>query len=114
MNSEFSRKLELLAANKKSIDKAFKFEMGISQVVASLLLASNGKEADIEKMKEARAILKKKAGVFSAFRDATELVILARMALENDPEQYIDDVKDVFDIFMQGRFSKTHIWCSHP
>ena len=60
MNAEFSRKLELLAANKKSIDKAFKFEMGISQVVAGLLLASNGKEADIEKMKDARAILKKK------------------------------------------------------
>ena len=110
MNSEFTRKLELLAANKKSIDKAFKFEMGISQVVASLLLASNGKEADIEKMKEARAILKKKAGVFSAFRDATELVILARMALETDPEQYIDDVKEVFDIFMKGRvFEDTYM-----
>jgi len=110
MNTEFTRKLELLAANKKSIDKAFKFEMGISQVVASLLLASNGKEADIEKMKEARAILKKKAGVFSAFRDATELVILARMALENDPEKYIDDVKEVFDIFMKGKvFEDTYM-----
>ena len=103
MNSEFTKKLELLAANKKAIDKGFYFEMGISQVVAGLLFASAGKEADIERMKEARAILKKKAGVFSAFRDATELVILARMATAPDMERYIDDLIDVFNVLMKGK-----------
>lgn len=103
MNSEFTKKLELLAANKKAIDKGFYFEMGISQVVAGLLFASAGKEADIERMKEARAILKKKAGVFSAFRDATELVVLARMATAPDMERYIDDLIDVFNVLMKGK-----------
>ena len=103
MNSEFTRKLELLASNKKAIDKGFYFEMGISQVVAGLLFASAGKEADIEKMKDARAILKKKAGMFSAFRDATELVVLARMALEADMERYINDLIDVFNVIKKGK-----------
>ena len=97
------RKLELLASNKKAIDKGFYFEMGMSQVVAGLLFASAGKEADIERMKEARSILKKKAGVFSAFRDATELVILARMATAPDMEKYIDDLIDVFNVLMKGK-----------
>ena len=97
------RKLELLASNKKAIDKGFYFEMGMSQVVAGLLFASAGKEADIERMKEARNILKKKAGVFSAFRDATELVILARMATAPDMEKYIDDLIDVFNVLMKGK-----------
>lgn len=110
MNPEFTNKLELLAANKKAIDKGFYFEMGISQVVASLLFASSGKAADIGKMKEARAILKKKAGVFSAFRDATEIVILARMAMASDPEQYIDDVIEVFNVLMKGKiFEDTYM-----
>ena len=103
MNPEFTNKLELLASNKKAIDKGFYFEMGISQVVAALLFASAGQAADIEKMKEARAILKKKAGVFSAFRDATELVVLARMALAPDMEKYIDDLIEVFDVIKKGK-----------
>ena len=103
MNSELMRKLELLASNKKAIDKGFYFEMGMSQVVAGLLFASDGKEADIERMKEARNILKKKAGVFSAFRDATELVILARMAMAPDMEKYIDDLIGVFNVLMKGK-----------
>ena len=103
MNSELMRKLELLASNKKAIDKGFYFEMGMSQVVAGLLFASDGKEADIERMKEARNILKKKAGVFSAFRDATELVILARMAMAPDMEKYIDDLISVFNVLMKGK-----------
>ena len=52
MNTQLERKLELLAANKKAIDKAFYLELGISQVVGGLLFASSGKEADIEKMKK--------------------------------------------------------------
>ena len=103
MNQEFTNKLELLAANKQAIDKGFYFEMGMSQVVAGLLFASAGKQADIERMKEARNILKKKAGVFSAFRDATEIVILARMALAPDMEKYIDDLIDVFNVLMKGK-----------
>ena len=103
MNSELVRKLELLASNKQAIDKGFYFEMGMSQVVAGLLFASDGKEADIERMKEARNILKKKAGVFSAFRDAAELVILARMAMAPDMEKYIDDLIGVFNVLMKGK-----------
>ena len=103
MNSEFTKKLELLAANKKAIDKEFYFELGMSQVVAGLLFASAGKEADIVRMKEARNILKKKAGVFSALRDATETVILARMAMEPDMEQYINDLIGVLELLTKGK-----------
>ena len=103
MNQEFTDKLELLASNKQAIDKGFYFELGISQVVAGLLFASAGKTVDIERMKEARNILKKKAGVFSAFRDATEIVILARMAMAPDMERYIDDLIDVFNVLKKGK-----------
>jgi len=103
MNSDLKSKLELLASNKKAIDKGFYFELGISQVIAALLFASAGQEADIEKMKQARDILKKKAGIFSAFRDATELVVLSRMVMAPDPEPYLNDLIDVFNILMKGK-----------
>ena len=77
--------------------------MGMSMVVGSLILAGAGKEADIVKMKEARKILKKKAPVFSAFRDSIELVVVSRMTLADDPEKYFDDLVEVYNMLKKGR-----------
>ena len=103
MNPELTRKLELLASNKIAIDKAFFLEMGISQVIGGLLFASAGKEVDIERLKESKKILSKRKGIFSAFRDVAELVITSRMTLEADPEQYLSDLEEVFDVLMKGK-----------
>ena len=103
MNPELTRKLELLASNKSAIDKAFFLEMGISQVVGALLFAGAGKEVDIEKIKESKRILSKRKGIFSAFRDVAELVVTSRMALESDPEGYLSDLIEVYDILTRGK-----------
>ena len=104
MNQEFTSKLELLANNKKTVDKAFSMEMGMSTAVAALLYAIAGQEADIVRMQESRKILKMKKGIFSAFRDASELCVLARMAMTVDPERYLDDLTEVYNVFSQGSF----------
>ncbi len=103
MNPELTRKLELLASNKIAIDKAFFLEMGISQVVGALLFASAGKEVDTDKIKESKRILSKKKGIFSAFRDVAELVVTSRMALEADPEGYLNDLIEVYDVLTKGK-----------
>ena len=103
MNPEFTKKLDLLASNRKALNGAFVMEMGMSMVVGSLILAGAGKEADIVKMKEARKILKKKAPVFSAFRDSIELVVVSRMTLADDPEKYFDDLVEVYNMLKKGR-----------
>lgn len=103
MNSELTHKLELLASNKQAIDKAFFLEFGVSQVISGLFFASMGREADIEKMKEAKKILSKKKSIFSAFRDVSELVVISKMALEKDPEQYLGDIIEVFDTLGKGK-----------
>lgn len=103
MNPELTRKLELLASNKIAIDKAFFLEMGISQVVGALLFASAGKEVDTDKIKESKRILSKKKGIFSAFRDVAELVVTTRMALEADPEGYLNDLIEVYDVLTKGK-----------
>ncbi len=103
MNPELKSKLELLALNKNTIDKAFFLEMGITQVVGALLFASAGLEVDIDRLKEARKILSRRKGVFSAFRAVAELVVTSRMALSEDPEGYLNDLIEVYDIMMKGR-----------
>ena len=104
MDQDLARKLELLASNKQTIDHEYMFEMGISQAVAALLFAIADQPADIERMRECRAILSKKVGVLSPFRNSTELVVLARMAMAQDPERYIDDTIEIYKVFSKGSF----------
>ena len=104
MNQEFTRKLEVFAESKKAIEKDFALEYGMSQAVAALLYAIAGQEADTVRMKESRKILQMKRSFFSAFRDSSELIVLARMAMTVDPERYLDDLIEVFNVFSQGSF----------
>ena len=104
MDQDLARKLELLASNKQTIDHEYMFEMGLSQAVAALLFAIAHQPADIERMRECRKILSKKVSALSAFRDSTELVVLARMAMAQDPEKYIDDTLEIYKIFSKGAF----------
>ena len=104
MDQDLARKLELLASNKQTIDHEYMFEMGLSQAVAALLFAIADQPADIERMRECRKILSKKVSALSAFRDSTELVVLARMAMAQDPEKYIDDTLEIYKIFSKGEF----------
>lgn len=99
MDLYYSQKLELFTSNKEAIDKAFKLEFGASQVAAALIFTNAGRTADTNRMKTCHDILKKKAGIFSPFRDSSELIVLARMALENYPEQYIDELISIYKEF---------------
>ena len=62
------------------------------------------KEADIDKLIECRSILKKHTGFFSEYRETVKLALLSEMALTGDPEQYIEDVKDVYKKLHKGHF----------
>lgn len=104
MDIYYSQKLELLASNTAAICKAFKLELGASQVAAALIFTNAGRKADPDRMKACHDILKKKAGIFSPFRDSSELVVLARMAMEIYPEQYIDDLISIYKDFGKKTF----------
>lgn len=104
MDQDLARKLELLASNKQTIDHEYMFEMGLSQAVAALLLAIADQPVDIERMRECRNILSGKVSALSSFRDSTELLVLARMAMAQDPERYIDDTLEIYKVFSKGVF----------
>lgn len=104
MDLNYSQMMELFTSNKASIYKAFKLELGASQVAAALIFTNAGRTADTDRMKACHDIIKKKAGIFSPFRDSSELIVLARMALENYPEQYLDELIAIYKEFGKKTF----------
>ena len=103
MKQSLREKCELLAENYTVINKDFKWEFEIMTIVAANTYTNAGMKADPEKMKECREILKKKKGIFSDLRGISELAILSKMAIDENPEGFLDDVIAVFDKVCAGR-----------
>lgn len=104
MTDTLRNKCELFERNRTAITKKFMFEKELMSIAAALIFTGADREADTDKLKECRRILNKHTGFFSEYRDAVKLALISRMALSDDPEQYIEDVKAVYKKLHEGHF----------
>lgn len=103
MKESLRVKCELLAENYTLIHNEFKWDFEMMSLAAAGIYTSAGIKADTARMKECHEILKKKASVFSELRGTTELALLGRMAVSNNPENYLDEVLGVYKQVMKGK-----------
>ena len=104
MRETLKERCELLAENYTLIEKNFKWEFNMMYLVAAINYTSMGMKADAEKMKECREILKRKHGVFSELRSTIELAVISRMALEQNPAAFLDELTGVFEKVKEHKF----------
>ena len=105
MKESIKNKVDLLVSNKEKIEKEFKWGYSLMNIAAALVFTSENKEVDIERLKLCKQILKKNTGVFSSFRSYSEAVIVSKMANASDPEQYLNDVKVIYEKLRRNSFS---------
>lgn len=103
MKEFIKERCDRMVKDKKMIHKATFFEFDIMEVVASLVLSGAGKDVDIERFKNCRKILKRNVAFCSCIRGIGETLTVCKMALAEDPEQYVKDLKTVFDKAMKKR-----------
>ena len=106
MNAAVNEKCVLLEKNRIAVKDKFAFEENLMSVIAGFIYASEQKEADTDKMVECRRILRKQTGIFSDLRATAELVILSKMALSEDPAQYLNDIMEVNKKICDAKLSK--------
>ena len=104
MTEMIRKKCELFERNRAAISRKFLLEKAMISIAAGLIFTGAEKEADIERLTECRGILNKHTGFFSEFRDTIKTVLLSEMALSDDAEQYIEDVKTVYQKLRKGHF----------
>lgn len=97
MNELLKEKCELLADNHEIVRKEFKWDYDMMSVVAGSIFSSAGQKANPEKMKICREILKKHSKAFSNFRSTVELAVISKMAVSNNPENYLEEVMGVYE-----------------
>ena len=105
MKDIVKNRCDLLIANKNSIEKEFKWGEPMMNIASGLVFSGAGKQADIERLKECKTILEKNIGYFSSLRSTAAPIVVSKMAMANDPIQYLNDVKMVYDKVSKGMFS---------
>ena len=105
MNQELQERCQLFVENKNVLDKGFVWDGATIMPICAMLHAQNNQTVDVEKMKECRKLLKEKVGVFSGLRSYGEMVLLSKMALSEDPADYLEKTIQAYTLFKKYRLS---------
>ena len=104
MRNEVRKKCELLAENRQLINKVSLLENSLSVAIAAASFTEKDKTVDVDNVKDCLKMLRKKQGMLSELRGHNELVLASKMALNSNPEGYIDNVISVYKRFQSGKF----------
>lgn len=104
MNEIVRKKCELLTGNTLTINNRFRLEDNQMCIAAGLIFTSADREADAEKLTECRKILKQQTNIFSKLRSMTEIVVISKMALSENPENYLNEVLRVYKMLRKAGF----------
>lgn len=94
---------DLLGENRNIIQKVFRWDSDVMRLACAAVFTGSGKTADVEKLKKCEKILKTRERFFSEFRGNLRLIVLAKMALSDDPEAYWVHLREVYHSFTRNR-----------
>ena len=103
MYEELNEKITLFTENYNILKKELKWESAEMVTGAALIYTGKGRTPDAEKLDECAAILKKNTGALSSFRNTVRTIMLANMAVSEDPLQYLDDIKSIYGKLRENR-----------
>lgn len=97
MNQSMKERCELFIQNRDAIKGAYKWDGDNIAIMGSVIYTGKMVTVNVDKMKEAEEILKKKTGVFSEFRGNLKLAMICNMAMAEDAATYFDGVNAVYE-----------------
>ena len=103
MDTRVKEKCEMLVESRKLLRKELKFEGSLMTTSTALIYMESGKSVDAKKIKECKKLLKKHEGWTSGLRNNMTSAVTVKMALAEDPESYLERVKNVYELLMKGK-----------
>ena len=103
MKQSLLKRCEAQIRNETTLRKGHKLDFEQIIKLGALMYANAGAEVDIDRLRECKQLLKDKVGLLSNFRGHMQYLVQIKMALTEDPNEYIDDVLDVYAQLKQGK-----------
>jgi hypothetical protein len=104
MNNEQHDLADLYHQNMLALKKYSFWKNDMAKRLAALIFAAEGQQVDIAAIRAAEAAVKRKTGLFSSFRGATDMAIYALLALTADLESYLDRILSAHQLLRKARF----------
>ena len=98
MDEKLQALCDRLVSDKKALKKKMPGEMdsNATSTMSAFLYAGAGKTVDIDRYVECKKILKKNVNIFSEFRGIAFTLVVTKMALSEDPAQYLEGAMTVY------------------
>lgn len=109
MNDKLNERVELFIRNRDIVKLAIPWQNTYFYSVCSSLFTDNGVNAEVERLKECRGLLKSRFNAFSSFRGIIELIVVSKLAASSDPEEYLMGTKLAYDELKEHFFSSEYL-----
>lgn len=98
MDTRTQELLDQVVNDKKILQRKMIFEADAPAMatLAAFLFASAGKKADVEKYVQCKKYFKRHVNVFSEMRGISEVIIITKMCLQDNYEEYLSGVTAVY------------------
>ncbi|MBQ8410013.1 MAG: DUF4003 domain-containing protein [Clostridia bacterium] len=106
MNEGLMARCELFVENRDAMKAAFPWESSYFYPVCAALFTDKGIRTNAEHLKSCHKLFKEKIGIFSNFRGAAEVSLVAMIALDKEPAARLDRAMQIHGML------KEHFWGS--
>ena len=98
MDEKITALCESFIANREVVKKVFRGESVLIYPVAANALVSHGVNADEEKLKQCKKIIKKNVGALSYLKGNVILPFAANLSMKEDPKAHFDKVLKIYNV----------------
>ncbi len=111
MKQELLEKCQLFVENKNVMDKSFVWDSAYIMPLCAILHTEKNMQINVDKMKECKKLLKEKVGMFSDLRSYGELVLISKMAMNDNPDQYLQKMLSAYELLKKNKLSGSSYAC---
>lgn len=97
MNENLLEKCDLLCTGKDMLMNGVCIDRNMNNIAAGLVFSLYGQLPDVNKFKECKDILRSKTRFFNSFRTGFEYVLICKMVLKENPEEYLNQVLAIYE-----------------
>lgn len=96
INSSLLEKCDLFAENFQTLRKNFKWDYALMHHLGALYYTDADLAVNVEAIKDAKEMIKKNTGLFSAFRETAFFALAVMLSLEPDPKELFNRSFDIY------------------
>lgn len=96
-------------ANRQAIKAVFPWDNSALYPVCANIFCARGMEADEDRLRQCKAIVKEQSGFFSPFRNTPRLPVISLMAVQEDPDAYFAKAMRCYRALKEQFFSSSSL-----